>query len=157
MGLLLKPLRLILNVLRLVLYILIYFFGPLYAAIRASLFRKAVRLDSREDREFADVIIAIANRRRVDRSTAITVTPLFQPMLDRLSPTQLKNYIFSRYSNRRGEDQFTKYDLVDIGQQELSSFDLAFVYKDHLSMTFSYSNDWETASGFLAVLLNDQL
>jgi hypothetical protein len=114
-------------------------------------------MESQNDREFAAVMAAIAERRKVDRSTAITVTPLFQPMLDRLSLTELKNYLLTRYPNRRGEDQFTKYDLVEIGEQELKSFDRAFLHKDKLSMTFSYSDAWETVERFLAVLLNDKL
>jgi len=114
-------------------------------------------MESRNDREFAAIMAAIAERRKVDRSTAITVTPLFQPMLDRLSLTELKNYLLTRYPNRRGEGKSSKYDLVDIGEQELKSFNRAFLRKDKLSMTFGYSDAWETVDRFLAVLLNDQL
>jgi hypothetical protein len=114
-------------------------------------------MESQNDRDFAAVIAAIADRRKVDRSTAITVTPLFQPMLDRLSLTELKNYLFTRYPNRRGEGQSGKSDIVEIGDRDLKSFDGAFLYKDKLSMTFGYSDAWETVDRFLAVLLNDQL
>ena len=114
-------------------------------------------MESQNDREFAAVVISIANLRKVDRSTAITVTQMFQPMLDRLSLTEFKDYVFSRYSNRRGEGRSSKYDLVDIGERQLKSFDRTFLYRDHLSMTFKYSDAWETVEGFLAVLLNDQL
>jgi hypothetical protein len=113
-------------------------------------------MESQNDRDFAAVIAAIADRRKVDRSTAITVTPLFQPMLDRLSLTELRDYLFTRYSNMRGEHR-SKYDLVEIGDRDLKSFDRAFLYKDKLSMTFVYSDAWETVDRFLAVLLNDQL
>ncbi len=116
-------------------------------------------MESQNDREFAAVVAAIADCRKVDRSTAITVTPLFQPMLERLSLTELKNYLFARYPNRnrRGEERSEAYDLFDIGDLELKGFDRAFLYKDHLSITFTYSDAWETVGGFLAVLLNDQL
>jgi hypothetical protein len=114
-------------------------------------------MESQNDREFAAIIAAIAERRKVDRWTAITVTPLFQPMLDRLSLTELKNYLLTRYPNRRGQGKSSKYDLVDIGEQELKSFNRAFLRKDKLSMTFGYSDAWETVDSFLAVLLNDQL
>jgi hypothetical protein len=118
---------------------------------------EAAVMESQDDREFAAIIAAIAERRKVDRSTAITVTPLFQPMLDRLSLTELKNYVFTRYPNRRGEDQFTKYDLVEIGEQELKSFNRAFLHKDMLRIVFSYSDAWETVDRFHAILLNDKL
>ena len=47
---------------------------------------------SQNDREFAEVIAAIANVRKANRSTAIDVTPQFKPMTDRLSLTELKDY-----------------------------------------------------------------
>ena len=114
-------------------------------------------MESQNDREFAAVVDAVAECRKVDRSTAITVTPLFQLMLDRVSLSELKNYLFSRYSNRRGEGQSTKYDIIDIGEQQLRSFNKAFLYKDKLSITFVYGDAWETVERFQAVLLNDQL
>ena len=113
-------------------------------------------MESQNDRDFAAVITAIADRRKVDRSTAITVTALFQPMLDRLSLTELKDYLFTRYSNMRGEDR-SKYDLVEIGDRDLKSFDRAFLYKDRLRIVLSYGDAWETVDRFLAILLNDQL
>lgn len=112
---------------------------------------------SQNDRDFAAVIVAIANRRSVDRSMAVDVTALFQPMLDRLSVSELADYLLSRYPSRRGESRESKYDLVDIGEQELKSFDRGFAYKDILSITIGYSDDWKTANRFLAVLLNDLL
>jgi hypothetical protein len=114
-------------------------------------------LETQDDRDFAAVMTAIADRRKVDRSTAITVTPLFQPMLDRLSLTELANYLLARYSSSRGEGQSSKYDLVEIGEQELKSFNRVFLRKDKLSITLGYSDTWETVDRFLAVLLNDQL
>ena len=117
---------------------------------------EAAALESPMDREFAAVITAIAERRRVDRATAITVTPLFQLMLDRYSPSELKDYLLNRHPSRRGEGR-SKYDLVEIGDRELKSFSTAFLRKDKLSMTFSYSDAWKTVDGFVAVLLNDQL
>jgi hypothetical protein len=114
-------------------------------------------MESQNDREFAAIITAIAERRKVDRSTAITVTPSFQPMLDRLSLTELKNYILTRYPNKRGQGKSSHFDLVEIGAQELKSFNRAFLRKDKLRMTLSYSDAWETVDRFLAVLLNDQL
>lgn len=84
------------------------------------------------DREFAAVILAIGIRRKVDRSMVIDVTSLFQPILDRLSMTELTEYILSRYPNRRGESRESKYDLVDIGKRELKSFGRGFAYKDIL-------------------------
>jgi hypothetical protein len=114
-------------------------------------------MESQNDREFAAVVAAIAECRKVDRSTAITVTALFQPMLDRLSLTELKNYLSNRYSPTRGEDQFTKFDLVDIGRQELKSFHRAFLYRDRLRIVFSYSDAWKTVERIHAILLNDHL
>jgi hypothetical protein len=57
-------------------------------------------MESQDDRDFAAVIAAIADRRKVDRSGSIVVTPMFWPVLDRLSPTELRNYLFTRYPNR---------------------------------------------------------
>lgn len=114
-------------------------------------------VESQDDREFAAVIATIAERRKVDRSTAITVTPLFRPMLERLSLTELRNYLLPQYSHDRGEDQFTKYDRMEVRARELKSFNRAFLRKDRLTMTFSYNDEWETANRLVAVLLNDQL
>jgi hypothetical protein len=111
-------------------------------------------MESQNDREFAAVVAAIADLRKADRSTAITVTPLFQPMLDRRSLTELKNYVLFRYP-RRGHSE--KSDLVEIGEQQLRGFNRAFLYKDSLSITFAYSGARETVENFVAVLLNDQL
>ena len=111
-------------------------------------------MESQIDRDFAAVIATIADRRKVDRSTAITVTTLFQPMLDRLSLTELKDYIVSRYS-MRGHSE--KSDLVEIGELQLKGFNRAFLFKDKLSFTFVYSGARETVQNFVAVLLNDQL
>ena len=83
-------------------------------------------MNDQNDREFAEVISAIANRRKVDRATAIDVTPLFKPMTDRLFLTQLKDYILGRYEHRRGTSQGIKFDRVDIEERELRSFDAAF-------------------------------
>lgn len=117
----------------------------------------APAMESQNDREFAAIISAVAERRKVDRSTAITVTPLFGPMLDRLSLTELKNYLSTRYSHTRGEGQSSKYDLVEIREEELKTFNRAFLRKDKLSMTFGYNDAWETVDRFVAVLLNDRL
>jgi len=111
-------------------------------------------VESQIDRDFAAVIATIADRRKVDRSTAITVTTLFQPMLDRLSLTELKDYIVSRYS-MRGHSE--KSDLVEIGEPQLKGFNRDFLFKDKLSFTFVYSGARETVQNFVAVLLNDQL
>ena len=111
-------------------------------------------MENQDDRDFAAVIAAIAERRKVNRSTAITVTSLFQPMLNRLSLTELKNYVLSRYS-RRGHSE--KSDLVEIGELQLKGFNRAFLFKDKLSFTFVYSGARETVQNFVAVLLNDQL
>jgi len=111
-------------------------------------------MESQNDREFAAVVVSIANLRQVDRSTAITVTPLFQPMLDRLSLTELKNCVLSRYP-RRGYSE--KSDLVEIGELQLKGFDSAFLYRDKLSITFVYNSAREAVENFVAVLLNDQL
>jgi hypothetical protein len=80
-------------------------------------------------------------------------------MLDRLSLTELKNYLFARYPNRnrRGEERSEAYDLFDIGDLELKGFDGAFLYKDRLRIVFSYSDAWETVANIHALLLNDQL
>ena len=114
-------------------------------------------MENQDDREFAGIIAAVANLRKVDRSTAINVTPLFQPLTDRLSPVELKDYILSRYQSKRGEEHSGKYDVVDIGEQELKSFDSAFLYKDFLRIIFGYGDSWKTVNRFQAVLLNDQL
>ena len=114
-------------------------------------------VESQDDREFAGVIARIAERRKIDRSTAITVTPLFQPMLDSRSLTELRNYLLLRCPNDRGEDQFTKYDRFEISARELKSFNRAFLRKDRLTITFSYGDEWETANRLVAVLLNDKL
>ena len=111
-------------------------------------------MENQDDRDFAAVIAAIAERRKVNRSTAITVTSLFQPMLNRLSLTELKNYVLSRYS-RRGHSE--KSDLVEISELQLKGFDGAFLFRDKLSITFVYSSARETVEEFVAVLLNDQL
>ncbi len=114
-------------------------------------------MESRNDREFAEIIATIANLRRSDRSVSIVVSSLFQPMVDHLSLAEFKNYILSRYSSRRGEGRNGKYDIVDLNERELKSFDRAFLYKDFLRITFSYGDSWETVDRFLAILLNDQL
>jgi hypothetical protein len=114
-------------------------------------------MKNQNDREFAAIVAAIADLRKVDRSTAITVTPLFRPMLDRLSLNELRDYLLARYRNDRGEDQFTKYDLFEIGDRELMGFDGAFLYKDRLHIVFSYNDAWETVEKILAILLYDQL
>lgn len=116
-----------------------------------------VFMDNQDEREFAAVVVAIAKRRKSDRSVAINVTPLFQPMLDRMSLAELNNYILGRYSPRRGEDHESKDDIVEIRAPDLQSFDSSFPYKDVLTITFSYSDAWETVDGFQAVLLNRQL
>ena len=77
-------------------------------------------------------------------------------MLDRISMDELKDYILSRYPNRRGEDRELKYDLVDMGERELKSYG-RFAYKDCLSITIGYSDAWKTADRFQAVLLNGLL
>jgi hypothetical protein len=69
----------------------------------------------------------------------------------------LKDYILGRYQNARGENRGSKYDLVDIDEGELKTFDRAFFYKDGLRITFGYSDSWETVVKFQAVLLNGQL
>jgi hypothetical protein len=114
-------------------------------------------LATQNDREFAEVITAIANKRKVDRSTAIDVTPFFKPMTDRLSLTELKDYVLGRYSGNRGMSLGIRFDRVEIEERELKSFDRAFLYKDGLAITFGYSDDWKTVTIFKAVLLNDQL
>ena len=133
------------------------FFDRILPACTNSSSGEAAVMESQNDREFATIIAAIAERRKVDRSTAITVTPLFQPMLDRLSLTELKNCLLIRNSNRRGEDQSSKYDLIEIGEQELRSFNSAFLHKDKLRIVFGYSDAWETVNSFHAILLNDKL
>lgn len=117
---------------------------------------KAPVTESQIDREFVAVIAAIAERRKVDRSTAITVTPLFQPMLDHFSLAELKNYVLAEYPYRRAEGR-SNYDLIDIEDRKLKSFNRAFLRKDKLRIVFSYSDAWETVSSLHAVLLNDQL
>jgi len=42
-------------------------------------------MESQDDRDFAAVIAAIAERRKVDRSTAITVTPSTGPFSAKIS------------------------------------------------------------------------
>jgi hypothetical protein len=116
-------------------------------------------MESQDDRDFAAVIAAIAERRKVHRSMTITVTPLFQPMLDRLSLTELKNYLFARYLNRnkRGKGRSGEYDLFEIGDRELRSFNKAFLHSDKLRIVFGYSDAWETVDRLHAILLNDNL
>jgi hypothetical protein len=116
-----------------------------------------VFMDNQDEREFAAVVVAIAKRRKSDRSVAIDVTSLFRPMLDRISLAELSDYIISRYSPKRGEDHESKHDIVEICARDLKSFDKSFLYKDVLTITFSYSDAWETVDRFQAVLLNRQL
>ncbi|MEH2534691.1 hypothetical protein V1277_006015 [Bradyrhizobium sp. AZCC 1588] len=116
----------------------------------------AVSLGDQNNREFAAIVAAIAKRRKIDRSVAIDVTPLFLPMLDRISLAELNDYILDRYSPKRGEDHESKHDIVEIEDRELKSFDRSFIYKDVLTITFTYSDAWETVDKFQAVLLNRQ-
>jgi hypothetical protein len=116
-----------------------------------------VVMDNQDEREFAAVVVAIAKHRKNDRSVAIDVTSLFRPMLDRMSVAELNEYIISRYSPKRGEDQESKHDIIEIWAPDLKSFDKSFSYKNVLTITFSYSDAWETADRFQAVLLNRQL
>jgi hypothetical protein len=111
------------------------------------------------DREFAEVIAAIANIRKANRSTAIDVTSQFKPMTDHLSLTELKDYISSLgpYQHRRATSRGITYDLIDIDERGLKSFDGAFLYLDSLSMTFDYGEDGKTVTKFISVLLNGQL
>jgi hypothetical protein len=74
----------------------------------------AVFMDNQDESEFAAVVVAIAKRRKSDQSVAIDVTPLFRPMLDRMSLAELNDYILGRYSPNRGEDHESKHDIVEI-------------------------------------------
>ena len=114
-------------------------------------------LESERDREFAAVILTIANCRKADRRTAIDGTHLFQPMLTHLSLIELRDYILSRYPTKGSEHLGTKHHLVDLQERELKSFNRAFVYKDFLRIVFTYSDAWETVDVFRANLLNDRL
>lgn len=118
---------------------------------------KAEDVKTQNDREFAEVIAAIASVRKANRSTAIDVTPQFKPMTDRLSLAELKNYILNRYEHKRVKAQGITYDFVSLDERGLKSFDGAFFYLDSLRMTFGYSNDGNTVTIFKAVLLNGQL
>jgi hypothetical protein len=120
-------------------------------------FSGAPRMESQNDREFASLVHAVANIRKADRATAIDVTPLLQPMLERLSLIELRDYILSRYPMRRGEDRGKKHDIFDIHERELKSFDKAFAHKDFLRIVFTYTDAWQTVDEFRALLLNDQL
>jgi len=116
-------------------------------------------MESQDDRDFAAVIAAIADRRKVDRSGSIVITPMFQPMLDRISLTELRDYLFARYPNRnrRSRDRSEAYDLFEIGDRDLRSFDRAFRYRDSLRIVLGYNDAWETVARFKAILLNDLL
>lgn len=91
----------------------------------------APQMENQNDREFAALVLAVANVRKAYRATAIDVTHLLQSMLKRLSLIELREYISSRYPARSGEDRGKKYDIFDI-PQELKSFDKTFAYRDFL-------------------------
>lgn len=118
---------------------------------------KKVVVTSQNDREFSEVVAAIANRRKTNRSTAITVTKLFQPMTERLSLAELRNYVSSRYSLRREEAQGEKYEWVDLEKNDLKAYSKEFFYLDSVRIIFFYDAGWETVIKFQAVLLNGQL
>ncbi len=118
---------------------------------------KKVVVTSQNDREFSEVVAAIANRRKTNRSTAITVTKLFQPMTERLSLAELRNYVSSRYSLRREEAQGEKYEWVDLEKNDLKAYLKEFFYLGSVRIIFFYDAGWETVIKFQAVLLNGQL
>lgn len=118
---------------------------------------KKVVVVSQNDREFSEVITAIANRRKTNRSTAINVTELFQPMTDRLSLTELRNYVSSRYSLRREDVQGEKYEWVDLEENDLKAYSKEFLSLDSVTIVFFYDAGWETIIKFQAVLFNGQL
>lgn len=112
---------------------------------------------SQSDREFSEVIAAIANRRKTNRSTAIVVTDLFQPMTDRLSLAELRNYVSSRYSLRREEVHGEKGEWGDLKENDLKAYSKKFLYLDSVRIVFFYDAGWESVIKFQAVLFNDQL
>jgi len=114
-------------------------------------------MENQDDKEFAHVVREIANLRKADRSVSILVTTLFQPTVNRLSLVGFRDYVLSRYPGMRDEHADVKYDLVDISEKDLKSFDRAFYYQDFLRFVFSYSDEWKTPTKFMAQLLNDQL
>lgn len=118
---------------------------------------KKVVVVSQNDREFSEIIAAIANRRKTNRSTAIIVTELFQPMTERLSLTELRNYISSRYSVRREVAQGEKYEWVDLEKYDLKVYSKEFFYLDSVRIVFFFDPGWESVIKFQAVLFNDQL
>jgi len=118
---------------------------------------KKIVVANQNDREFSEIIAAIGNRRKTNRSTAITVTELFQPMTERLSPTELRNYVSSRYSLRREKVLGEKIEWVDLEKNDLKAYSKEFFYLDSVRIVFLYDPSWETVIKFQAVLLNGQL
>jgi hypothetical protein len=119
-------------------------------------------MDTQDDRDFADVVVAIAKVRKGSRLTAIDVTHLFKPLTDRLSLDELRDFVLSRYPSMSGEGiamdyKPLKFDMVHIEEGELRAFDRAFLYKDRLDIVFGYSDDRKVVKSFKSVLLNGQL
>ena len=111
-------------------------------------------MDSKDDRDFADAITAVADLRKINRSTYVDATPSFQPMIGRLTLDGFKNYVLDRYPSRHETSANGKFDLVDIERSELRTYNWAFLNKDRISITFVYSDDWRTVTRFQAALLN---
>jgi hypothetical protein len=118
---------------------------------------RKVALATQNDREFSAVVAAIGQRRKTNRSTAINITDLFKPMTDHLSLNELESYVTSRYAHGRAPMLGKNVEWIDIEEKELKAYSTEFLYKDVVTITFTYDSAWGAVTQFQAILFNGQL